>query len=473
MHNQYSISAELFSNRIMKRNQKLGSDACEILSHAIQAVDAYECVFRKVVLDGNRIQIDNQRIDLNNFDRISIIGFGKAAAPMAKAVIDKLEGKIYHAYVVTKDSKFLAEDGYLNKMSVYLGGHPIPSDASIKATQQILQSLPKLTQKDLVLVMISGGGSALFTEPVSDVSLSDMQILTQMLLKCGADIYEINTLRKHLDLVKGGRLAERLQPASVQVLILSDVIGDRLDMIASGPTVPDPTTFQDALNILDRYDIKSDIPLSILLCLEKGREGVIPETLKPGVLSVGLIGHHLVGSNYLAAAAARRHADTLGYYTEIISTTITERTDVLADYLNGVLQSRLSNRSNKDQPVCLIFGGEPTVKVRGDGVGGRNMDLTLRMVPKLAGIPGVLFISFATDGEDGPTDAAGAAADDFVFDEGKDVHGLGVQAYIENSDSYRYFDRLGGLIKTGSTGTNVNDLILILINEQTSRKFSN
>jgi len=460
------ISAHKFSNRIMKRNEKLGSDACKILSHAIQAVDAYDCVFQKIVLDGNRIHIDNQRIDLDNFDRISIIGFGKAAVPMAKAVLDKLEGKIHQACVITKDSKFLIEDGYLNKLSVYLGGHPIPSDASIKSTLEILQSLPTLTEKDLVLVVISGGGSALFTEPVSGVSLNDLQILTQTLLNCGADINEINTLRKHLDLVKGGRLAERLQPASVQALILSDVIGDRLDMIASGPTVPDPTTFQDALEILDRYDIRREIPVKILRSLEEGREGVIPETLKPRRLPAGRVGHYLVGTNLIAADAARLQAQSLGYYAEIVSSTLTERTDLLTDYLNGVLQSRLSNSYNIGQPVCLIFGGEPTVNVRGDGLGGRNMDLTMRMVPKLAGISGVLFISYATDGEDGPTDAAGAAADGFVFDEGKDVHCLDIHAFIENSDSYHYFEQLGGLIKTGATGTNVNDLMLMFIEDQ-------
>jgi glycerate 2-kinase len=463
--NRY-ISAQRFSNWIMERNVKLGADAYEIMSHAIQAVDAYDCVFRKIVLDGNRIHIANQWINLEKFDRLFIIGFGKAAVPMAKAVLDKLEGIIYQASVITKDPKFLAEDGYLNKLSVYLGGHPIPSDASIKSTLEILKSLPTLTKNDLVLMVISGGGSALFAHPVNGVSLSDLQMLTQILLNCGADINEINTLRKHLDLVKGGRLAERLQPASLLALILSDVIGDRLDMIASGPTVPDPTTFQDALEILDRYDIRREIPVTILRSLEQGSEGVIPETLKPGRLLSGQVGHYLVGTNLMAANAACRHAESLGYHADIISTTLTAGTDVLANYLGGILQRERMTPRHSGQPVCLIFGGEPTVNVRGDGLGGRNMDLTLRMVPKLAGITGVLFISFATDGEDGPTDAAGAVADGFMFDEGKDVHGLDIHAFIENSDSYHYFEQLGGLIKTGATGTNVNDLMLMLIEHQ-------
>lgn len=461
-----NISADLFSNRIIKRKGKIGSDACEILAHAVQAVDSYDCVFRSIDLKDNQIVIGSQSIDLEKSDRIFLIGFGKAAVPMAKAFLDKLHEKIHQACVVTKDPKFLGDNGYLNKLSVFLGGHPIPSDASIKSTQEILQRLPKLTEKDLVFVVISGGGSALFTEPVSGVSLNDLQILTQTLLNCGADINEINTLRKHLDLVKGGWLADRLQPASVHALILSDVIGNRLDMIASGPTVPDPTTFQDALEIIDRYGIRNDITFRILRSLEEGREGVIPETLKPGRLPACQVGHYLVGTNLMAADAARRHAESLGYHAEIVSSTLTAGTDVLANYLVGVLQKERGKHHHPGQPVCLIFGGEPTVNVRGDGLGGRNMDLTLRMVPKLAGISGVLFISFATDGEDGPTDAAGAAADGFVFDEGKDVYGLDIHAFIENSDSYHYFEHLGGLIRTGATGTNVNDLMLMLIEDQ-------
>jgi glycerate 2-kinase len=463
------ISPESFLNRIFERNARLGLHACDILAHAVQAVDSHDCVFRNIELVDNQLLLGKQLIDLSIIDRIFVIGFGKAAVPMAKAVMDKLDLRISEAWVVTKDSKFLTENGYRNKLSVFLGGHPVPTDKSIKSTQRILQRLPTLTEKDLVMVVISGGGSALLTEPIDGISLNDLQILTQTLLNCGADIHEINTLRKHLDLVKGGRLAERLKPASVHALILSDVIGDRLDMIASGPTVSDPTTFQDTLEILDRYDIKKDIPFRILHKLEEGRNGVIPETLKPGQLPADRVGHHLVGTNYIAAEAARLRAQSLGYYSEIISTTITERTDVLADYLIDVLQSRLSNRNNNDQPMCLIFGGEPTVIVKGDGMGGRNMDLTLRMIPKLAKISGTLFISFATDGEDGPTDAAGAAADSFMLNESKDVYGLNLQAYIENNDSYHYFEQLGGLIKTGATGTNVNDLMLILINVQKAR----
>jgi hydroxypyruvate reductase len=289
--------------------------------------------------------------------------------------------------------------------------------------------------------------------------------MTEILLKSGANIDEINAIRKHLDQVKGGGLAVILQPAHVQTLVLSDVIGDRLDVIASGPTVPDPSTYQDALDILGRYDVLEQVPSGILQHLELGREGVIPDTLKPGQLPSEKISNHLVGTNFLAAQAAYIHAKSLGYHTAIISTALTGLTENVADFLKGTIQTALANGHPVTKPVCLIFGGEPTVNVTGKGLGGRNMDLALRMVPRMAEMDGVLFVSLATDGEDGPTDAAGAVADALVFNEGREKFGLNIDTYIQDNDAYHYFERVGGLIKTGATGTNVNDLILILIDQ--------
>lgn len=458
-------SAEDFRNSVFVRNQKMGSDACEILAKAIQAVDPYDCVYEQIQLDGQLLHIGVKVLPFAEFNRIFLIGFGKAAVPMAKAVIDKLGQKITQASVITKDEKFISENGYGKKLSVLIGGHPLPTEDSIRSTEAVLESLPRLNPDDLVLVVISGGGSALFTNPVSGVTLADLQNLTQKLLKCGADINEINTLRKHLDQVKGGRLAARLQPAHIEALILSDVVGDRLDMIASGPTVPDPTTYLDALSILNHYDLINQVPKAILSSLEKGRDGILPETLKPGGLPINMVGHHLVGTNYLAAEAARRHANTLGYHSSIISVALTGRTDHVDEFLNGILQTTIAYNQPVKQPACLIFGGEPTVNVTGDGLGGRNMDLTLRMVPKLVDKFGTLFVSYATDGDDGPTDAAGAVADSAVLSEGKNKFGLAIEDYLENNDSYHYFEQVGGLIKTGSTGTNVNDLMIMLVNQ--------
>lgn len=458
-----SISPGLFENRVFKRNKRLGSHACQILARATQAVDPYVCVDHHVQYDGQVLVLGKKVVAIDRFERIFLIGFGKAAVPMAKALLDKIGKRIDQASVITKDAKFLSEQGYFDRLAIYNGGHPIPTMESIKATRAIVSNLPELTDKDLVLTVISGGGSALFTDPIDNVSLDDLQSLTQELLNCGADINEINTLRKHLDKVKGGRLAEKLMPAYVENLILSDVIGDRLDMIASGPTVADPTTFHDAFDILNKYGLQEKIPDSILNSINAGKQGKIHETLKPSQLTPGRVDYHLVGTNFIAAEAACQKALALGYHAVVISTHLTGRTDHLSGFLNDILQTQLMYNRPAEKPACLIFGGEPTVNITGQGLGGRNMDLTLRMVAKIAGKQGVLFMSFATDGDDGPTGAAGAVTDELVLHEGLEIHGLIVDSFIENSDSYHYFDRVGGLIKTGATGTNVNDLILMLI----------
>ncbi len=457
------LPPKAFSNLVFERNRKLGSDACEILACAIQAVDPYKCVSEFIQLDRRFLNIGDQSISIKQINQLVLIGFGKAAVPMAKGVIDKLGNKLHSANVIVKDTKFLDDNGYKNKLSVYSGGHPVPTDDSLIATQTLLKNIPQLTDDDLVLVVISGGGSALFTEPVHGVTFEDLRNLTHLLLKCGADINEINTLRKHLDQVKGGRLAMNLQPAYVCSLILSDVIGDRLDMIASGPTIADPTTFEEALNILERYGLIQVAPEAIVTYLRKGRDGIIPETLKPGQLPKDKVTHHLVGTNFIAAEAARRHAETLGYNTAIISTALTGCTDHIAKFLDGILQTEIMYERPVEKPACLIFGGEPTVNVLGDGLGGRNMDLALRMVDSMQDKPKTLFVSFATDGDDGPTDAAGAAVDAHVYHIGQEYYGLSTETFINNSDSYHYFDKVGGLIKSGSTGTNVNDLVLLMV----------
>ena len=452
-----------FMNKVIARNNQLGLDACEILNHAIWAVDPYKCVINQIYLDQDELVIGESVLTLNQINRVFLLGFGKAAVPMAKALIDILGEKLSQAAVITKDQEFLSENGYEKKLTVLLGGHPVPTEGSVKSTRLLLSSLPDLCESDLVLVVISGGGSALFTDPVPGVTLEDLQGLTQILLNSGADINEINTIRKHLDRVKGGQLALKLQPAHVASLILSDVIGDRLDVIASGPTVTDPTTYQDALKILARYGVLDQVPCEILKHLEKGRDGLIPETLKQDQLPSDQVVNHLVGTNFLAVEAAYDHAKSLGYHAVIISTAVKGLTEHVADFIEGVMQTVLLHNHPVPKPTCIIFGGEPTVNVTGDGLGGRNMDLTLRMIPKLKGKNGVLFISLATDGEDGPTDAAGAAADADVLQEGRDRFEMNIEDYISTNDAYHYHEIVGGLINTGATGTNVNDLMLLLI----------
>lgn len=457
--------SELFNkmnNPVFKRNDELGKDARKILNAAIQAVDPYRCVLNTIRVDNNQLIIEDQQISLDEFARIFTIGFGKSAVLMAKGLIDIFGPRLDSAFVITKDKKFLAANGYHNKLIVKLGGHPVPSEDSIDGTKALLNSLPPLKCNDLVLILISGGGSALFTQPVDGVTLEDFQILTQSLLKCGADINEINTLRKHLDHVKGGRLAIKLKPAMVKTLILSDVIGDPLDMIASGPTVPDPTTFCDALAIIEKYQIKKQVPSSIFKYLNKGRQGQIPETPKFGDISPKRVQNFLIGTNFIALDAGRNYAEGLGYHTLILSSHLTGKTENVAEFLDGIIKTEMVNEKPVENPWCLLFGGETTVTITGQGLGGRNQDLALKMVEKIKGTKEVLFVSFATDGDDGPTDAAGAVCDGLVFSDSEKIDGLNLYQHIADNDSYNFHKEVGGLIKTGSTGTNVNDLILII-----------
>ncbi len=466
-NNKKVLTADDFRNRILDRNGKVGRDACEIMASAIRAVDPYQCIRENMRVVQNNLIIDHQTIQLSDYKRIFIVGFGKASVSMAMAVIDILEDRIMSANVITKAKTFLGQNGYKGLLNIYLGGHPIPNEDSLKSTQAVLNGLPQMTEQDLVLIVISGGGSALFTSPMPGVSLDDLRQLTNVLLQSGADIHKINTLRKHLDQVKGGRLAQMLRPATIHSLILSDVVGDRLDMIASGPTTEDPTTYNDALNVIDQYKLREQIPSSIIEVLKGGISGVYAETLKAGELPSDKMNNHLVATNIKAARAAKEKAVTLGYHSTIISTRLTGLTKHVVEFMNGIIQTLVNNNEPFRPPACLLFGGETTVQLTGDGLGGRNQDLVLRMIPRMAEKENVLFISLATDGEDGPTDAAGAASDAFILREAAGMKGLDVHTAIETNNSYRYLNETGALIKTGSTGTNVNDLIIILYNHQT------
>jgi len=456
------ISPQMFENRIINRAGKLGKDVCKILAAALRAVDPYDCVQAHLQVKKDKIIIGNREILRKDIERIFLLGFGKASVPMAKAVIDLLGEDLYSADVITKDNKFQEFEGYGNLLRIQFGGHPVPTAESVRSTQSLLDAIPHLTERDLVLVLISGGGSALFTAPMGDVELRDYQKMTEALLRSGADINEINTLRKHIDQVKGGRLAARLAPARIHTLVLSDVIGDGLDMIASGPTVPDPTTFHDAWEIINKHHLEKDLPDSILQLILSGLEGGVPETLKEEDFIDLRVDHHLVGTNSMAALAARQKARELAYNAEVISTRVTGLTEHVAEFMTGIIQTEYDIKRPLNSPFCLIFGGETTVKVTGDGRGGRNQDLVLRAVQRLDGLGKLLFISLATDGEDGPTDAAGAASDAIVFRDGAEMFGLSIATDINTNNSYGYFEKTGGLIKTGSTGTNVNDLMIII-----------
>jgi hydroxypyruvate reductase len=338
----------------------------------------------------------------------------------------------------------------------------VPDDAGIAGAQALLDQVHGLGSDDLVLVLISGGGSALTPAPVGGITLAEKQALTKALLACGADIREMNALRKHISRIKGGQLARAAAPARVFTLILSDIVGDPLDAIASGPTVPDPRTYADALAILDKYRIRQEIPSSIRTHLEAGAAGRIPETPKPDDPLFARVRSVMVASNIQALEAAKAEAHRLGFQAMILSSFIEGETREIAR-MHAALALEVRASGNPLQPpVCLITGGETTVTLKGTGKGGRNQEFALAAALDIAGLPDVVVLSAGTDGTDGPTDAAGALADGDTVSRAIGL-GLAPRVALDGNDAYPFFHRLGDLVMTGPTRTNVMDVRLVLV----------
>jgi glycerate 2-kinase len=449
--------------------------AWQIMHTALNAVEPGAAIRRHLRLVANHLTIMDPQdgeytYALDDFDRVLVVGGGKAGAPMAAAVADILGKRLTDGVVVVKHGYTLADSATTSPIKVLEAGHPVPDQAGLHGTERIADLLRGATSRDLVLCLISGGGSALMTLPVSGVSLADLQVLTQALLGCGATINEINTIRKHISQLKGGQLAQLTSPAKVVSLILSDVVGDPLEVIASGPTVPDPTTFDDAWSILVRYGLVEDVPISIINHLTAGREGAIPDTPKPGDPIFDCVQNVIIGSNRLAAYAATEEAQRLGFDSILLTTFLEgearEVGRVIAGLAKGLVHGEIMHPAGRplSRPACLVLGGETTVTLHGDGKGGRNQEMALAAALSLAGWENVLITCLATDGTDGPTDAAGAFADGATIS--RAVHlGLDAKAYLARNDTYHFFQKLDDLIVTGPTKTNVNDLILIFADD--------
>ncbi len=393
------------------------------------------------------------------FSRLLVIGFGKASVPMARAMEENLGDIITGGAVITKYGHGSRHG--LAKICVHEAGHPVPDESGLKGTEALLDLAGPADEKTLVVVLISGGGSALFVSPFQGITLEEKQETTSLLLKAGAEIHELNTVRKHISRVKGGRLAEILRPALSVSLILSDVIGDSLDVIASGPTSPDSTTFADALYILVKHDLADRAPKSVTNLLEKGLKGLVPDTPKKGSPIFHKVENLIIGSNRLALDAAKRSADAMGMRSEILSAEISGEAVEAGKKL--ALKALAEKREKREQgPVCLISGGETTVTVTGSGKGGRNLELALAFAIATEGIPGITLLSAGTDGTDGPTDAAGAIVDGMTITRARSL-GLDPEEYLRNNDSYNFFRKSGGLLITGPTGTNVMDIQIVVI----------
>ena len=436
----------------------LRAHAGEIFFAGLSAVDPLAAVKNNVRRKRNRLDVGERSYDLRQFRRIFIIGCGKAAARMALGVEQLLGEKISGGIVVVKY-------GYgvrLNRLEVIEAGHPIPDDAGLNGARRIAALLQACGEGDLVFFLVSGGGSALLPYPANELSLAEKQTTTEALLKSGAPIFEINAVRKHLSRLKGGQLARLAAPATIISLVLSDVLGDSLEAIASGPTVPDSSTYNDCLDIIHRHQLGAVIPGSVLAHLERGTRGEIAETPKSFSAIFERVQNLIIGNNRMALSAAVRQAGELGYHTMIYTDSIHGESRMAAREFSMLVREIAISNKPISRPACVIAGGETTVTVRGQGLGGRNQEFALSAAIELEGIDAVVVLSGGTDGTDGPTEAAGGIVD------GKTVSralgaGLEPRKFLDRNDSYHLLHATGDLFVTGPTLTNVMDLQVALI----------
>jgi glycerate 2-kinase len=445
---RWMISPERFLTSTLRQSPH-GASVTRILSAALEAVEPGAAVRRFIQRENDILRIANISYSLSDFKRILVVGIGKASLTMAVELAGILGEQLTGGVVVTKH----AAGRTVELLTVMEGGHPVPDERSLAAGEKITETLTDLSADDLVFCLISGGGSALVAAPVEGVTLPDLQALTAALLACGAGIDEINTLRRHLDTLKGGGLARLASPAHVVSLILSDVVGNPLEAIASGPTTPDHTTCQDALAVIQKYRLRRKIPKSILTALASGRE-----TLKAGDPVFTNVQNVLVGSNLSAAQAALKQAEAEGFHPYLLHTDLQGEASQAAVELCRTLRRAWQTGDPVPRPACIVAGGETTVTLcPHPGRGGRNQELALAAVTELAKFPEVMLVTLATDGEDGSTDAAGAVVTGETYARAQAL-GVDPAEHLRRNDAYPFFAALDDLLKPGPTGTNVNDL---------------
>jgi hydroxypyruvate reductase len=407
-----------------------------IFRAAVRAADPRQAVLAHVKIDGPALVVGNRRYRLADFDRIRVIGAGKASARMAQALERLLGKRITGGWINVPAGSAL----HLRRITLHEAGHPIPDHRGVEGARRITEIARGSSRRDLLICVISGGASALMPLPAPGITLARKKEITRRLLASGANIHEINTVRKHMSAIKGGQLAALAHPAAVIALILSDVIGDDLSAIGSGPTAPDATTSADAAAVLTRYGIPPP-PLA--------------ETPKGPSRAQNLI----VGSNRQSIDAAAKKARELGYRPIVLSTTIDGETRDIARMHAALVREAIARGHRR---MCFLSGGETTVTIRGKGLGGRNQEFVLAAAIALERTDGATIFSAGTDGIDGPTDAAGAVADSSTLLRAC-ARKLDPQSFLDNNDSYRFFERAGGLVKTGPTGTNVMDVRILLL----------
>ncbi len=424
-------------------NRALRRQAAAIFRAALRAADPHDAVMRYLA-----------RRDYSRFRHVHVIGAGKAGAAMARAA-ERALGSVVTGGLVNVKYGHVAK---LRRVELNECGHPVPDERGVAGAERIAEIASGAGAGDLVLCLISGGASALLPLPAPPVTLAEKQEVTRLLLACGADIHEINCVRKHLSAIKGGQLARLAWPAKVEALLVSDVVGDNLDVIGSGPAAPDPSTFLDAAGVLDRYGIRDKVPAAVRARIDQGVAGAIDETPKPGDPLFARVRNTVVGGNRLALDAAARHARQLGFRTLVLSSSIAGETREIARMHAAIAREVAESGQPLKPPACIITGGETTVTLRGGGLGGRNQEFVLAAALDIAGLDNVVVFSAGTDGTDGPTDAAGAIADGDTLRRKPDA-----RRYLDANDSYHYFESLGDLVITGPTNTNVADVRILLI----------
>ncbi len=434
-----------------------------IFMKAVAAVNPYEAIQERLRIDKNCIVCRSNgnpekifRLDF--FNRIFLIGTGKASAAMAQAIEKIFGDRLTKGVITTKYGHTLP----LRYTEMIEAGHPVPDENGVKGAEKICALLNESGPKDLVIFLLSGGGSALLPLPADEITLEEKQQVTQLLLDCGADIKEMNTVRKHISGIKGGWLARRAYPSVILGFLLSDVVGDPPDVIGSGPAVPDPTTYEEAWMILEKYHLLQKIAPSIERHLLSGRKGKAEETPKPGDAVFEKVYHTLIGSNLLALQAAREEALSFGLNTLILSSSIVGETREAARFHAAIAKEVLSSGNPVSRPACIISGGETTVTIRGHGLGGRNQEFALAGAMEIEGLEKTVLLSGGTDGTDGPTDASGAIADHTTVKRAL-LRDLSPKDHLENHDAYPFFQKLGDLLITGPTYTNVMDVRILLV----------
>lgn len=438
--------------------KQLRRQALAIFGAALKAADPVAAVSRFLQLDGETLLVGRRRYPLDRFRKVLVLGAGKASAAMASAVEKTLGKRVSGGWVNVKYD----HTAKLKRIHVHECGHPVPDQAGVEGTKQIIELARSAGEDDLVICLISGGASALTPAPVPPITLAEKQATTKLMLDCGANIHQMNTVRKHISGFKGGQLARLAAPATLVTLMLSDVIGDSMDVIGSGPSVPDHSTFQAAREILAGFGLLDRVPATVRSRIEAGCSGDFPETPKPGDRAFVRTQNIVVGSNRLAVDAAARKARELGFRTVILSTVIEGETREIARMHAAIAREVHFSGQPARAPVCIISGGETTVTIRGDGLGGRNQEFALAGALDIAGLERTVILSGGTDGTDGPTDAAGAISDGSTVAEAR-AKGIEPKDYLSRNDSYHFFESAGGLIKTGPTRTNVMDVRLVVV----------